>query len=1197
VACDKLVKNSDGTYTLVKPNQEKYEFDAQGRLVAKTNQIRQQLQLSYTDDQLTAITDPISNTVVSLSYNGNGLINRIIDAGNREYEFTYDSSNNLIEIKNVSLNQTLNYTYNEDGQVLTGSKNGSIIFENTYDEEGRVVVQADGNGNLTYFAYDEETKPGIVITTITDREGNTRIVEHDTNYNLVKAIDENNGTTEYTYDAKGNMLTQKNARGYTTTYTYDERGNLLTIEDAKGRVTRMSYDARNNLTSVEDALGKTTFFTYDSNNRLTLLTDPRGEETSFTYDENGLLLQATLPGGGVTSYTYENGLPETITDPAGVSLIYEYDQAGRIVGITDSAGTTTFTYDAGDKVTSITDPLGNTVTREYDQHGNLIKTTDAQGKVTRYTYDANDNLIALTDALNQTVHYEYDNEGRLKKVIDARGNATTMVYDGVGRMTGVTDPLGNTFKYVYDEEGNLREVSDAYNETISAMTYDEVGNLLETTDALGNTLTSEYDALNRLIEKIDPLGRTTQLAYNENDELTMVTDALGGQSRQDFDVDGNRSLLVNTNNGETTFVYNPAGQLTSISTEAGQQVQFTYNDRGLLASVTNGRGQQATYEYDAVGRVTQYTDPTGTISYTYDANGNLLTVTDAQGTITRAYDDLGRITQYTNADGGQIQYTYDEVGNLITLTYPGGKEVHYTYDAANRLIKVVDWAGRITQYEYDNNGRLTKTIRPNQTALTQTYNVAGQLIEQKDLDKNGRVISSYTFEYDDVGNIVSETSPNLAPSVSPLQIPNIDMTYTEDNRLATFNGQAVQYDADGNMITGPLNGQMSSYTYDSRNRLVTAGNLTYEYDAENNRISVTENVNGCPVKTEYVVNPQAALSQVLMKTVGNEQTYYVYGLGLIGQEVAGEYSTYHFDLRGSTVAITNANGKVTDRYQYSAYGEILSGTGNTDTPFLYNGRDGVMTDANGLYHMRARYYNPQIRRFVSQDILLGVVIDGQSLNRYAYVQGNPVGFVDPLGLARDGLWKDRDGKYSDKVLAELAIYSIIWGNAEAAYNLGLINESERRSIQSYALREADSVRYKADHPIKSKIEKLSEFIIADVLFGDLAGEEIGVAVYTAKGFEKMYSEDNYALVLATSKGFTGGNSKTMYQADIKGKGVRIDIEMPTGGSTGNVHIHVGKEKIFLDNVNDVSKLPKSIRKDVGVVKWVKKAFNFFNKIT
>jgi len=206
--------------------------------------------------------------------------------------------------------------------------------------------------------------------------------------------------------------------------------------------------------------------------------------------------------------------------------------------------------------------------------------------------------------------------------------------------------------------------------------------------------------------------------------------------------------------------------------------------------------------------------------------------------------------------------------------------------------------------------------------------------------------------------------------------------------------------------------------------------LTYEYDAENNRVSVTENSGGSLSETEYVVNPHAALSQVLIKTVGNEQTYYVYGLGLIGQEVAGEYSTYHFDLRGSTVAITDVSGKVTDRYQYSAYGELLGSTGDTDTPFLFNGRDGVVTDTNGLYYMRARYYNPEIRRFVSQDTLLGVVIDGQSLNRYAYVQGDPVGFVDPLGLARDGWGKklETGNSYlsvSDFRLLQMGKYNLV----------------------------------------------------------------------------------------------------------------------------------------------------------------------------
>ena len=124
-----------------------------------------------------------------------------------------------------------------------------------------------------------------------------------------------------------------------------------------------------------------------------------------------------------------------------------------------------------------------------------------------------------------------------------------------------------------------------------------------------------------------------------------------------------------------------------------------------------------------------------------------------------------------------------------------------------------------------------------------------------------------------------------------------------------------------------------------------------------------------------------------------------FGLGLIGQETGSEYTNYHFDLRGSTVALTNNQGQVTERFQYSPYGVLLSGNAEK-TPFLFNGMYGVMTDSNGLYYMRARFYSPKIRRFVNQDILLGNIDDGQTLNRYAYVTGRPVNFVDPFGLEK-----------------------------------------------------------------------------------------------------------------------------------------------------------------------------------------------------
>jgi RHS repeat-associated protein len=105
-------------------------------------------------------------------------------------------------------------------------------------------------------------------------------------------------------------------------------------------------------------------------------------------------------------------------------------------------------------------------------------------------------------------------------------------------------------------------------------------------------------------------------------------------------------------------------------------------------------------------------------------------------------------------------------------------------------------------------------------------------------------------------------------------------------------------------------------------------------------------------------------------------------LGLIGQEQGNEYLTYHFDLRGSTVALTNQTGIVTERFQYLPYGLRISGDA-AKTPFLFNGMYGVMTDSNGLYYMRARFYSPEIRRFVNQDILLGRAAEGQTLNRYA----------------------------------------------------------------------------------------------------------------------------------------------------------------------------------------------------------------------
>jgi len=636
-------------------------------------------------------------------------------------------------------------------------------------------------------------------------------------------------------------------------------------------------------------------------------------------------------------------------------------------------------------LTRVIDPLGHQVEFTYDSRNHLLTMTDPNGNVTRRSYDANGNLLTQTNALNQTTHYEYDGEDRLIKVIDAKGNITQLTYDAKGRVIKITDPLGHSRQIKYDEVDNILQQFDALGKVVASFSYDATHSVTSQRDALNQQTQFEYDNLGRLTQTTDPLNRVTQLAYDALNRLTHSLDALQGISQQAFDNDGNRNSLLDPNGNETQFSFDKDGRLVQETVATGNSISYHYNSRDLLAQIINGRGQQREFGYDAANRLVSIADVDGTISFTYDNNGNVLTVKDNQGTITRTYDALNRVTSYTDVNGNTIQYEYDSIDNLTTLTYPDGKRVLYEYNALNQLIQVIDWAGRITQYEYDANGRLIKTTRPNGTQQLRYYDVKGQLLQQRDVF-NQTVITQFDYRYDAVGNIIEETKQpaNIVPNLQ------LEMTYALANQLATVNQQVVELDADGNMINGILKGQLTQFNFDSRNRLIQVGDTSYRYDAENHRIGINQ--------TQFVVNPQPALSQVLVRTKGNgEVSYYVYGLGLIGEETNGEYIAYHFDYRSSTVALTNAVGQVVDRIAYSAYGELLTQP-TYDTPFLFNGMYGVMSDDNGLYYMRARLYSPEIKRFVNQDVLLGNVADGQSLNRFAFVTGQPVQMIDPWGL-------------------------------------------------------------------------------------------------------------------------------------------------------------------------------------------------------
>ncbi len=104
---------------------------------------------------------------------------------------------------------------------------------------------------------------------------------------------------------------------------------------------------------------------------------------------------------------------------------------------------------------------------------------------------------------------------------------------------------------------------------------------------------------------------------------------------------------------------------------------------------------------------------------------------------------------------------------------------------------------------------------------------------------------------------------------------------------------------------------------------------------------------------------------------------------------------YLYDGHGDVRALLNEAGRITDKYRYNAYGELIEKTGDTENHYLYTREyyDGT----SNLYYLRARYMNPATGNFLTMDTYEGSIYDPDTLHKYMYANGNPVTYSDPSG--------------------------------------------------------------------------------------------------------------------------------------------------------------------------------------------------------
>ena len=814
-------------------------------------------------------------------------------------------------------------------------------------------------------------------------------------------------------------------------FTRHAPNQLVWTQDRFGNALQLSYNG-GLLDRVVSPSGRSLSFTYGSGNTIASVADHTGRQVSYAYNGAGALSQVTFPDGTTEQYTYDsNKRMLTMQDRRGhVWVSNEYDSSGRVSKQTFADSTNyqfAYALDANQQVTAttITDANGNkeyvafdpvskypktdtwaygtslaqTTTYVRQASGLVDSTTDAMGRTTAYTHDALGNVLSVTRLAGTvsatTTQFTYTSDyNQLASIQDPLGHVTSLGYTQ-GCLTQVTDALGHSTQTQCNASGQPTSVTDALGHTsqFSYQGYD----LQSITDPLNRTVSFAVDGLGRRTASRDPLGNVVLSQYDNNDRVTSVTDALNQTTAITYDGNGNTLSVTLPNQGVIASTYDNRNRRITRTDAMGQGESWTYDGLNNVLSYTDRKQQVTSYSYDALNRrsLVAYADGGGTQA-AYDAANRVTSLTDTAAGITNwAYDGLDRVTSEAGNQGG-VAYTYDAAGRRTSMTAAAQAAVNYSYDNGNRLTGITQ-GSEMVQLAYDIANRRTALTLPNGVTLNYGYDNADELVSLNYAKGDGTSLGSLTYGYDANGRRISKGG-SLATDALPTATSGaavIDL----NGRKTSFNGQALSYDANGNLLSDGTN----TYAWNARNQLMQisqggAPQLTYSYDALGRRTSKTVQAG---TATQYLYDG----ANTVQETQGGAVNPILTGLGIderfARNDVTGR--TYFLtDALNSTIGLTDPTGALRQQYSYDPYGNatLSNTTSGFTNPYQYTGRE---ADSAGLYYYRARYYSPMMGSFVSED---PITFAGGQLSFYGYVAGDPINYADPLGLcpADPSLW-------------------------------------------------------------------------------------------------------------------------------------------------------------------------------------------------
>ena len=705
-----------------------------------------------------------------------------------------------------------------------------------------------------------------------------------------------------------------------------------------------TWNADRSNKTITNILGHKTRFTYDEQARLTDIIDPNGTQMSLKY-----LGTSKRPSSIITGSNTESPSITNFTFSAQGELVGVILPSGRALNpLFDNGTDRALAYEKYTWAQSVisSDHISNFYTKRSQNYSRRI-------------------VSALLEREQQTS--TYDESGKVISLASQDGNLTSIQYDESGRVLSVIDNGDIATRFQYDEAGNLTQEQSLERGTTKYW-YDSSGNMIKRTLADGSVTTRTFDELNRVRREVIKIRGEEKSVFR--------------YAYDDCDFGVGRLCKV-TGDGEITrFDYNALGQTTKVRTkyldnEAVDTTNYRYNVSGRLTKVKYPSGLIVTYNYDKDGFVKS-------VKGHHKVNGVRETFLIADNLRFSPLTD--RLSSLRFGNGVMSRTEYDNEQKI--------SHIHVKND--NELLRSAD-------YNFDTSGNITDIFREDDS-LSQhfIYDGMNRLVEER-RGNGGESIDAYTYDF--VGNRIGKN--------------NITLSYSADNRLAKVNDRSLSYNDNGNLLSD--RNAKRAFEYNANNRLESFYKndelrASYQYNAFGQRIVKTLHGGRLGEGGYRTLHASYTPDGWLLGEVGRDETgnrrfsrNYVWlgakpiaqiesRLNRKGTKRIKRISYLHSDHLDTPRMATNENGQVVWSWEGDAFGKGKAdldpdGDGQKTVirlrfPGQYHDRE------SGLFYNHHRDYDPKLGRYIQPDpigLLAGV-------NRYAYVNGNPINSKDPNGL-------------------------------------------------------------------------------------------------------------------------------------------------------------------------------------------------------